>query len=134
MTKNNVACSKPTLNSVNGDDEKDEKTTIGKANRIFSEVLSGKISIIIYVLMFIYLVPIALIGLIPALSWLEPSANAMLIGDNYTSVLAALGASIAAGAGVATHRHIKKMNRRHAELEKSLAELHAKIDKLNADR
>jgi hypothetical protein len=51
-------------------------------------------------------------------------------GDNYTSVLAALGASIAAGAGVAVHDRVKQLHARHDAMQKSLDELHAKVDKL----
>ncbi|MDR0884999.1 MAG: hypothetical protein LBN22_01305 [Clostridiales Family XIII bacterium] len=105
-----------------------------KFNKMLSALLSGRISIIIYILMFIYLVPIAIIGLIPGLHWLEPSTNSMLIGDNYTSVLAALGASIAAGAGIATHQKLKEHDKTHEELKNSLKELHAKMDRMETSK
>jgi prefoldin subunit 5 len=60
-----------------------------------------------------------------------PTTPAMLIGDNYTSVLAALGASIASVAGVKAHQAIKDYHKKHAELQKSVEDLHAKIDKLS---
>jgi hypothetical protein len=105
---------------------------VNKFSQIISALLSGKASIIIYILMFIYLVPVAIAGLIPGLEWIEPSANLMLIGDNYTSVLAALGASIAAGAGVATHKKLNDYKQNHQEMQASMAQLHEKIDKLSA--
>jgi hypothetical protein len=80
--------------------------------------------------MFIYLVIIPLIAFLPGLEWLMPSTPAMLIGDNYTSVLAALGASIAAGAGLSAHKKIKEHEKRQNDIKKSLDELHAKIDRL----
>jgi hypothetical protein len=97
-----------------------------------SGLLSGKISIIIYILMFIYLVIIPLIAFIPGMEWLMPSTPAMLIGDNYTSVLAALGASIAAGTGVALHKSAKQYHKKHDEMQKSINDLHDKIDKMNS--
>jgi hypothetical protein len=103
---------------------------ISTVNRIFSAVLSGRVSIIIYVAMFIYLVPIPLIAFLPNMEWLMPSTAAMLIGDNYTSVLAALGASIAAGAGVSAHKKIKEYQKKHDEMQKSIDELHVKLDAL----
>jgi hypothetical protein len=88
------------------------------------------VSIVIYILMFVYLVIVPLVAFIPGMTWLMPSTPAMLIGDNYTSVLAALGASIAAGAGVAVHNHVRKLHDRHDAMQRSLDELHAKVDKL----
>ncbi|GHU07883.1 hypothetical protein FACS189431_3170 [Alphaproteobacteria bacterium] len=101
-----------------------------KFNKIVTVVLSSKISIIIYIAMFIYLVPIPLIAFIPGLEWLMPSTPAMLIGDNYTSVLAALGASIASVAGIAVHSHAKEARKRQDHMQKSIDNLHAKVDKL----
>jgi hypothetical protein len=93
-------------------------------------IMNSKVSIVIYILMFVYLVIVPLVAFIPGMTWLMPSTPAMLIGDNYTSVLAALGASIAAGAGVAVHQRVKNIHRKHDELQKSLDELHVKVDKL----
>jgi hypothetical protein len=104
---------------------------MNELNKIFSTLLSGRISIIIYVLMFIYLVIVPLIAFIPGMEWLMPSTPAMLIGDNYTSVLAALGASIAAGAGLAAHKRIGEHEKRQKDIKKSLDELHEKVDKLS---
>jgi hypothetical protein len=104
---------------------------MNKFNRIVSEILSGRVSVIIYIAMFVYLVPVASIGLVPALSWIEPSANIMLIGDNYTSVLAALGASIAAGTGAVTHKRMNDYRKKHDDLQASIKSLHEKIDRMN---
>jgi hypothetical protein len=103
---------------------------MNKLNKIFSGLISGKISIVIYVALFIYLVIIPLIALLPEFEWLMPSTAIMLVGDNYTSVLAALGASIAAGTSLAIHKHIKSLHKKHKALEDSVIELHKKIDAL----
>ncbi|MDR2063931.1 MAG: hypothetical protein LBQ02_04080 [Candidatus Nomurabacteria bacterium] len=104
-----------------------------KLNKVFSELISGKISIVIYVVLFVYLVLVPLIALLPNMEWLMPSTAIMLVGDNYTSVLAALGASIAAGSGIAIHKHIKTLHKKHKDLEDSINELHKKIDSLKKD-
>ncbi|MDR0887205.1 MAG: hypothetical protein LBM97_00760 [Candidatus Nomurabacteria bacterium] len=110
----------------------DEKESF--LNKIISELLAGKISIAIYILMFIYLVILPLIAFIPLFSNLMPSTTAMLIGDNYTSVLAALGASIAAGSGVAIHAHVKKYTKKHQkqndELGRKIQDLSDKLDQV----
>ena len=59
--------------------------------------LASKVSIIIFIVLFVYLVGFGVVGLwVPAL---EPSATVQLILGNYTNVASATGASIAAGAG-----------------------------------
>ncbi|MDR0955807.1 MAG: hypothetical protein LBM73_01625 [Candidatus Nomurabacteria bacterium] len=103
-------------------------------SKVISGLLSSKISIVIYIAMFIYLVIVPLLALIPPLGRIMPSTSVMLIGDNYTSVLAALGASIAAGTGVAAHHKIKQLNDKHDKLQKSLDDLHSKIDKLSSGK
>jgi phosphoglycolate phosphatase-like HAD superfamily hydrolase len=102
-----------------------------KFNQIITAILSSKVSIVIYIAMFIYLVPVPLIAFIPGMEWLMPSTAAMLVGDNYTSVLAALGASIASLAGVKIHQSQKEYHKKHDQLQKSLDDLHAKVDKLS---
>ncbi|MDR1448945.1 MAG: hypothetical protein LBI84_01860 [Propionibacteriaceae bacterium] len=99
-----------------------------KLNQIITAILCGRVSIVIYIAMFVYLVPVALLGLLPGLEWMEPSTNAMLIGDNYTSVLAALAASLAAGAGIAIHQKAKEHKQGIDELKRLVEELHAKLD------
>jgi hypothetical protein len=104
---------------------------LSKFLQAIPRIMNSKVSIIIYLAMFVYLVIIPLIAFIPGMEWLMPSTAAMLIGDNYTSVLAALGASIAAGAGVATHRKMKEYRKKHDEMQASINSLHDKIDKLS---
>lgn len=53
---------------------------------------------------------------------------------NYTNVLSALGASIAAGAGVAAHQSMKSMHQKHDKLQQTIDALHAKIDRLENKR
>ena len=84
------------------------------------KALSSKSSQIIYVFLFIYLFGFGLAGL--WLKGLEPSATIQLIFGNYTNVLGALGASIAAGSGVAA---VSKLHVIHSEQK----EHHAKMSK-----
>ncbi|MFV0485113.1 MAG: hypothetical protein ACK5MU_02725 [Candidatus Saccharimonadales bacterium] len=100
-------------------------------SKVISVAISGKVSIAIYIGLFIYLVILPLIALIPGLEFLMPSSTAMLVGGNYTNVLAALGASLAAGTGIVAVHHARKLHKKHVELEKSIKELHEKIDKLS---
>ena len=94
-------------------------------------ILSSTASIAIYLFLFVYLVLYALISaVVPALQDYQPSSTMQLIMGNYTNVLSALGASIAAGTGVAAHSSIKKLHKRHEELQKAIEELHEKLDKL----
>ena len=95
------------------------------------EILSSSASIFIYLFLFFYLVIFALLCLvIPGMDRLAPSNDVQLIMGNYTNVLSALGASLAAGTGVVTHSSIKKLNQKHDLLHQTIKELHAKIDKL----
>ncbi|MDR0398143.1 MAG: hypothetical protein LBH36_03115 [Candidatus Nomurabacteria bacterium] len=103
---------------------------LSKFLQAIPRIMNSKVSIIIYILMFIYLVIIPLVAFIPGCEWLMPSTPAMLIGDNYTSVLAALGASIAAGTGVAVHHHVAQQRTNHDKMQRSIDELHRKIDAL----
>ncbi|MDR0591136.1 MAG: hypothetical protein LBG75_01040 [Candidatus Nomurabacteria bacterium] len=105
-----------------------------RLNKIITAVLASKISIAIYVLMFIYLVPVPLVAMLPGMEWLMPTTAAMLVGDNYTSVLAALGASIASLAGVSVHQDIKEHRVKHDQMQQSINDLHTKIDKLTAEK
>lgn len=95
------------------------------------QLLSSKLSIYIYLFLFFYLVIFAILCLfIPVLNPFAPSADVQLVLGNYTNVLSALGASIAAGAGVASHNSIKEMHQKHARLEQRIEDLHGKIDQL----
>ncbi|ULQ59164.1 hypothetical protein K7I13_11755 [Brucepastera parasyntrophica] len=53
-----------------------------------------------------------------------------LIMGNYTNVLSALGASIAAGTGAAVHTSVKKLHQKHDTLQQTIQALHEKIEKL----
>lgn len=68
--------------------------------------LASILSRYIFVGLFFYLV------ILPVLGVYTPSANAMLIGGNYTNVTGALGACIASAVGLAIKRDQKK---RHIE-------------------
>lgn len=94
-------------------------------------LLSSKVSIFIYLFLFFYLVVFGGLCLIiqPLNGW-APSSDVQLILGNYTNVLSALGASIAAGSGVAIHSKIKALHQGHQELRDRVDELHKKIDKL----
>lgn len=102
-------------------------------------LLASKLSIFIYLFLFFYLVIFAFITkLIPALNSWAPDNNVQLVLGNYTNVLSALGASIAAGNGVAVRSKMDKMQRRHEdmhqELSDKIAELHSKLEHLEALR
>ena len=94
-------------------------------------ILSSKISIFIYLFLFFYLVIFAFICMfIPQLSPFAPSSDVQLVMGNYTNVLSALGASLAAGTGVVTHNSMGKLHKRHDLLHEAIQELHEKIDQL----
>ena len=94
-------------------------------------ILSSGPSIFIYLFLFFYLVIYALLCLlIPQLSPFAPSNDVQLIMGNYTNVLSALGASLAAGTGAATHSSIRKLHKSHELLHTTIKELHEKIDRL----
>ena len=96
-------------------------------------LLSSNISIFIYVFLFFYLVIWALLAkLVPILYATAPSSDSQLILGNYTNVLSALGASIAAGAGAQVHRSMKQLHDKHDELHQVVQELHSKLDAVRA--
>ncbi len=98
-------------------------------------MLSSKVSIFIYLFLFCYLVIVALIAYaVPALSSMAPTQDAQLILGNYTNVLSALGASIAAGTGVAIHGKIKDLHEGHRKLQDRIEELHDKLDRMSAEK
>lgn len=93
--------------------------------------LSSKVSIFIYIFLFLYLVIFpAVCALVPAMAGFMPSNMTQLILGNYTNVLSALGASIAAGTGVAIHSKVRANQQRHEALQASVDELHKKVDDL----
>jgi methylthioribose-1-phosphate isomerase len=64
---------------------------------------------------------------IPALNPFEPGDDAQLVLGNYTNVLSALGASIAAGSGVAIHNKVKNLNKSTGEFHDYFDEKHRKM-------
>ena len=94
--------------------------------------LSSTVSVFIFIFLFVYLFIFGVIGLaIPAL---EPSATSQLIFGNYTNVLSALGAALAAGAGAVHAKRLKELHQSHSQLNASLDELHKKVDQLGRRR
>lgn len=92
-------------------------------------LLSSTTSIFIFIFLFVYLFIFGVIGL-----WVDaikPSSDIQLIFGNYTNVLSALGAALAAGSGAKHTKRLRELHTKHDKLQASLDELHAKIDKLN---
>lgn len=91
--------------------------------------LSSTTSVFIFIFLFVYLFIFGVIGLIvPAL---EPSSSVQLVFGNYTNVLSALGAALAAGAGTIHAKRLKELHDKHDALTTSVAALHQKIDELS---
>jgi len=91
--------------------------------------LSSPVSVFIFIFLFVYLFIFGLIGL--AIKGLAPSSDTQLVFGNYTNVLSALGAALAAG-GTAKHtQSLKDLHKKHDDLQVSLQELHDKVDKLS---
>ncbi len=114
-----------------------KKSTINKFLEAIPRILSSPISIAIFLFLFIYLVIFGILGLIPQLKFLEPSNTSQLILGNYTNVLSALGAAIAAGVGTSVHKHVRAHRKQTADLQVTVDRLEKKIDelakKINAD-
>ena len=72
----------------------------------FSKGLASKTAIFVLIFIGIYIIGFGVLGLV--FKSLEPSVNTQLLLGNYTNVTSALGATIAAGASVATYHHVKK--------------------------
>ncbi|EOI01971.1 hypothetical protein UAY_01380 [Enterococcus moraviensis ATCC BAA-383] len=113
-----------------------------KVNQFLTRIpalLSSKLSIFIYLFLFLYLVIFAVLTMwIPFLKNVQPSADVQLILGNYTNVLSALGASLAAGSGTLIHHSLSTLHKKHDtmqdELKKTIAELHEKIDRLEQNK
>lgn len=92
-------------------------------------LLSSTPSIFIFIFLFVYLFIFGLAGL-----WVDaikPSAEVQLIFGNYTNVLSALGAALAAGAGARHSKNLRELHDKHDKLQASLDDIHTKLDKLN---
>jgi Na+/H+ antiporter NhaC len=84
--------------------------------------LASAPAIIFLLLLFVYLVVLGIIGLfVPAL---EPSATIQLVLGNYTNVTSALGASIAAGAGLTVLHETREHGRKQHAFREQLRALH----------
>ncbi len=94
--------------------------------------LSSTPSVFIFIFLFVYLFIFGVMGLI----WppLEPSSSVQLVFGNYTNVLSALGAALAAGAGTVHAKRLKELHDKHDALTSSVAELHKKIDELGKNK
>ncbi len=115
--------------------EKQKRSKLDRFLFAIPRVMASKTSIFIYLFLFFYLVIFALAALlIPALKGLAPTADTQLILGNYTNVLSALGASIAAGSGVAIHSKVKAIREGHQKLQDSIDELHEKLDKMGKQK
>ena len=91
--------------------------------------LSSTPSIFIFIFLFVYLFLVGVVGLfIPSL---EPSSSVQLVFGNYTNVLSALGAALAAGAGSVHTKKLKELHQKHDDLQASVDSLHEKLDKLS---
>ncbi|TWP25279.1 hypothetical protein ETU10_00180 [Apibacter muscae] len=104
-------------------------------NNFFNKIpdwLSSRLSIFIYLFLLFYLVIFALLCIIiPSWKDFMPSDNAQLIFGNYTNVISALGASIAAGSGVSVHKSSQISRRNHRELLDTIKKLNNRLDELN---
>jgi hypothetical protein len=90
--------------------------------------LSSTPSVFIFIFLFIYLFIFGLVGLF--IKQIQPSSEMQLILGNYTNVLSALGAALAAGAGATHTKNLKELHKKHDKFQTSLDELHNKIDEL----
>lgn len=93
------------------------------------DALSSQVSVFIFIFLFVYLFLFGLLGLV--IKSFEPSSSSQLIFGNYTNVLSALGASLAAGSGSKHSKALKQLHAKHDKLQASVDDLHAKIDKLS---
>jgi len=81
-------------------------------------LLASKPMIVFYLVLFVYLVVLGLVGLI--VPTVEPSANIQLVLGNFTNVASALGASIAAGGTVHVIREQAKHNDRQHQFREQV--------------
>lgn len=94
-----------------------------------STLLSSPPSVFFFIFLFVYLVIFGLLGIF--FPHLAPRDDLQAVFGNYASVLSAFGASLAASAGVLHAKHLKKLHQKHDNLQKSVEELHQKIDQLS---
>lgn len=106
---------------------KELKKLLGK----IPDALASTPSVFIFIFLFVYLFIFGVAGLF--IRQIEPSADTQLILGNYTNVLSALGAALAAGAGSKHAKSLKDLHKKHDKFQMSLDELHHKIDSLAGD-
>ena len=95
-------------------------------------ILSSGPSIFIFLFLFFYLVIYAFICiLIPKLNPYAPSNDLQLVMGNYTNIVSALGASLAAGTGASANSSLRKLHKKHDKLHDRMEELSAKIERLD---
>jgi hypothetical protein len=90
--------------------------------------LASTPSVFIFIFLFVYLFGFGLVGLF--IQKLEPSANTQLVFGNYTNVLSALGAALAAGAGAKHTESFRKLHDKHDKIQTSLDDITARLDRL----
>jgi hypothetical protein len=103
--------------------------SIRKALDKIPALLSSTVSIFIFIFLFVYLFIFGLVGL--SVQAVKPTADIQLIFGNYTNVLSALGAALAAGAGTRNAKNLRELHDKHAKLHASITDLHNKIDELS---
>lgn len=104
---------------------------LDKALAVIPRVMASRLSVFIFLFLFAYLVIYTLLCLvIPGLDPYVPDDKVQVVLGNYTNILSALGASIAAGSGVAVHSKVKELHQRHDRLHESIDRLHEKVDHL----
>jgi hypothetical protein len=81
-------------------------------------LLSSTPSIFVFIFLFVYLFGLGVVGLF--VQSVEPSSNVQLVFGNYTNVLSALGAALAAGAGAKHTESFRKLHDKHDKLQETL--------------
>ncbi len=96
------------------------------------KMLASKVSVFIYLFLFIYAVVFVMLSLfIPAMGSIAPSADTQMVLGNYTNVLSALGASIAAGSGLAIHNKVSAHQEKQEKMQETIDRLHTTIGRLH---
>lgn len=93
------------------------------------KLLASRLSVYIYLLLFFYLVILGIVGLF--FEGVEPPTSLQLIFGNYTNVLSAMGASLAAGFGYHHVKSLRNLHAKHDDLGRAVEQLHRKIDSLS---
>ncbi len=108
-----------------------KRSWLDKMLEVIPRAMASRLSVFIFLFLFFYLVIYTLLCIIvPGLDSYAPDDNVQVVLGNYTNILSALGASIAAGSGVAIHSKVKDLHKRHDKLHDSITSLHSKIDRL----